>query len=39
MIWEAAAWTNSKTEQGFTIFVPKKYLERRLGKGFFFCSL
>ncbi|CAG8842417.1 16118_t:CDS:2, partial [Racocetra persica] len=24
---KAAAWTNSKTEQGFVIFVPKKYLD------------
>lgn len=27
VIWEAAAWTNSKTEQGFIIFVGKKYLD------------
>ncbi|KLL05009.1 MAG: ATPase [Mycoplasmataceae bacterium RV_VA103A] len=27
VIWEAAAWTNSKTEQGFVVFVPKKYLD------------
>jgi hypothetical protein len=26
-IWSAAAWTNSKTEQGFIIFIPKKYLD------------
>jgi hypothetical protein len=27
VIWEAAAWTNSKTEQGFIIFVEKEYLD------------
>ena len=27
VIWEAAAWTNSKTEEGFVIFVGKKYLD------------
>jgi len=27
VIWEAAAWTNSKTEEGFIIFVGKRYLD------------
>ncbi|KLL03578.1 MAG: hypothetical protein MRERV_37c006 [Mycoplasmataceae bacterium RV_VA103A] len=27
VIWEAAAWTNSKTKTGFVIFVGKKYLD------------
>ena len=26
-IWQASAWTNEKTEQEFTIFIAKKYLD------------
>lgn len=26
-IWQASAWTNEKTDRGFIIFIPKKYLD------------
>jgi hypothetical protein len=26
-IWQASAWSNTKTDQGFVIFIPKQYLD------------
>jgi hypothetical protein len=26
-MWKGVAWTNSKTEEGFIVFVAKKYLD------------